>query len=89
VVGLLSDERREYEEAVLTDVKKLGGQTLTLGETNTDVSFHSGLPESARGVLYLPFLQLMAYYRAKSFGLNPDQPRNLTAVVELDFSEQK
>ncbi len=84
VVGLLSDENRDFEKAVLSDVQKLGGRTLSLGETGTDVAFHSGVPEPVRAVLYLPFLQLLAYHRAVSFGLNPDRPRNLTAVVELE-----
>ncbi len=85
VVGLLSEKHSDYEKAVLTDVQKLGGHTLTLGENNTDVEFNSNLPEPVRGVFYLPVLQLMAYYRAVSLELNPDQPRNLTAVVELEF----
>jgi glucosamine--fructose-6-phosphate aminotransferase (isomerizing) len=38
-----------------------------------------------RGVLYLPILQLMAFYRSSAKGLNPDRPTNLTAVVKLDF----
>jgi glucosamine 6-phosphate synthetase-like amidotransferase/phosphosugar isomerase protein len=29
----------------------------------------------------------MAYYRSIAKGLNPDQPTNLTAVVELDLAE--
>jgi glucosamine--fructose-6-phosphate aminotransferase (isomerizing) len=37
----------------------------------------------ARSILYLPALQLVAYYRALALGLDPDQPRNLTQVVEL------
>ena len=32
VIGLLSEERREYEQAVLLDVLKLGGRVITLGE---------------------------------------------------------
>lgn len=83
VIGLLSEERRKYEEPVLEQVRSLGGRTLSLGELNTDVSFQSSLPEPVRGVLYLPILQLMAYYRAINQGLNPDKPRNLNAVVEL------
>lgn len=83
VVGLLSEERRDYEQAVLSDVKIHGGNTLTLAESHADIEFDSGLPEAARGVLYLPALQLLAYHRAVSFSLNPDQPRNLSAVVEL------
>jgi len=83
VVGLLSEEQRGYEQAVLSDIKKHGGSTLTLSERQADIEFDSSLPEAARGVLYLPALQLLAYYRAVSFSLNPDQPRNLSAVVEL------
>jgi glucosamine--fructose-6-phosphate aminotransferase (isomerizing) len=49
------------------------------------VSFDSGIPESIRGVLYLPVLQLMAFYRSLAKGLDPDRPANLTAVVKLDL----
>jgi glutamine---fructose-6-phosphate transaminase (isomerizing) len=87
VVGLLSEDRRAYEDAVLGDIRKLGGRVLSIGEANADVCFQSNRPEIVRGVLYLPFLQLLAYYRAISHGLNPDQPRNLTAVVKLDFPD--
>ena len=85
VVGLVSDENAAYELAVLSDAKKSSAQVLTLGENNMDIAFNSGLPESIRRVLYLPALQLMAYYRALSFGLDPDQPRHLSAVIELDL----
>ena len=70
---------------MLKDAKKSSAQVLTLGESNVDIAFNSGLPEAIRRVLYLPALQLMAYYRARSFGLDPDQPRHLSAVVELDM----
>lgn len=83
VIGLCSDTAGAQEQAVLQDVQRLGGRTLSLGEQGTDIAFDSGVPELLRGVLYLPPLQLMALYRAESFGLNPDKPRNLVAVVEL------
>lgn len=86
VIALLSDQSREHEEAVLDEVRKLGGRTLTLAEQDADVSFDSGLPEAARGALYLPVLHLMAYYKALSKGLDPDVPNNLVAYVELDLS---
>lgn len=38
----------------------------------------------ARCVLYMPVLQLFAYYRALTLGLDPDSPRNLDPVVVLD-----
>jgi glucosamine--fructose-6-phosphate aminotransferase (isomerizing) len=57
---------------------------LSLGESDADVAFESQLPEEVRNVLYLPVLQLMAYYRAQAKGLDPDNPRNLSAVIYLD-----
>lgn len=86
VVGLLSDANREHEAAVLRDAQRLGGQILTLGETDTDIAFGSGVPEAVRNVLYLPVLQLLGCYRALAKGLNPDRPNNLEAVVKLTWT---
>ncbi|PWH17340.1 MAG: SIS domain-containing protein [Anaerolineae bacterium] len=84
VVGLLAERNRSHEQRVLEEVESLGAKVLSLAESNATVSFHSGLPETVRGVLYLPVLQAMAYYRSLAKGLNPDQPVNLTSVVVLD-----
>ena len=83
VIALLSQNGRELEENVLEDIKKLGGRVFSLSESNADIAFRSGLPEEARNVLYLPALQLMAYYRSLAKGLNPDRPHNLETVVKL------
>ena len=83
VVGLLSQKNTDHEQTVLREMQELGGTILSLGERSADISFQSGIPEAVRGVLYLPALQLMAYYRSLAKGLNPDRPTNLTAVVEL------
>ncbi len=83
VIGLLSDAHRNAEMAVLSEMAGMGGRTLSLGEADADVSFESGVPEVLRGVLYLPVLQWMAWYRARAKGLNPDCPHNLDAVVKL------
>jgi len=85
VVGMLSDANRAHEAKVLSEMEKLGGTVAALGEKEADVEFESGIPESVRSVLYLPVLQLMAFYRSLAKGLNPDRPTNLTAVVKLDF----
>jgi glucosamine--fructose-6-phosphate aminotransferase (isomerizing) len=85
VSGLLSDSNRRHEAAVLDEMRLLGGQTLSLSESETDIAFASGVPEAARNVLYLPVLQLMAYHRAIAKGLNPDEPTNLDAVVKLQL----
>jgi glutamine---fructose-6-phosphate transaminase (isomerizing) len=68
----------------------LGGQTLALNplsdkvEARWSIQLTPDLPAWARPVLYLPPLQLLGYYRAMSKGLDPDSPRNLSAVVFLD-----
>lgn len=86
VIGMLSDQNRGHEAQVLTEMRALGGQIFSLGETDASVEFSSGLPEAIRNVLYLPALQLMACYRSVAKGLNPDSPTNLTAVIELDLA---
>jgi glucosamine--fructose-6-phosphate aminotransferase (isomerizing) len=85
VIGMLSDSNRAQEAKVLSEMKALGGTVIGLGEKETDLVFESEIPESVRGPLYLPALQLMAFYRSVAKGLNPDRPRNLTAVVQLNL----
>ncbi|MGZ9222590.1 MAG: SIS domain-containing protein, partial [Anaerolineales bacterium] len=85
VVGMLSDVNRVQEAKVLSEMKMLGGSVAGFGEKDADIQFESGIPESVRGVLYLPVLQLMAFYRSLAKGLNPDKPNHLTAVVKLDL----
>ncbi|MBK6645502.1 MAG: SIS domain-containing protein [Anaerolineales bacterium] len=85
VVGMLSDANRAHEAKVLSEMKMLGGTVAAFGESGADVCFESNVPESVRSVLYLPVIQLMAFYRSLAKGLNPDRPTNLTAVVKLDF----
>lgn len=94
VVGLLADDQRSYEEAVLADMRKIGARTLTIadgisrgadttGAANTAVVLSPTLPVAEHLVLYLPVLQLLAYQRAMLNGVDCDAPRNLSAVVEL------
>jgi glucosamine--fructose-6-phosphate aminotransferase (isomerizing) len=85
VVGMLSERNFSYEQAVLNEMQAFGGKIVSLAESDADVTFGSGVPEDVRGVLYLPVLQLMAFYRSLAKGLNPDRPNNLTAVVQLNF----
>ena len=89
VIGLLSDSALSHEQAVLKQMRRQGARTLSISEDGlAEAQFHialqSGIPETARAILYLPVLQLLAYYRALRNGQNPDQPANLEAVVTLD-----
>ena len=85
VLGMLSDANRVQEAKVLSEMQMLGGTVVALAEKDADVAFESNVPECGRGVLYLPVLQMMAFYRSLTKGLNPDRPNHLTAVVKLDF----
>ena len=86
VIGMRSATNQQHEQKVIKEMEDLGGQVFTLAESDADVAFDSSLPEEIRNVLYLPILQLMAYYRSLAKNLNPDKPQNLTAVVELDLA---
>jgi glucosamine--fructose-6-phosphate aminotransferase (isomerizing) len=85
IIGMRSTVNASHEQTLLDEMSDLGGQVLSLAESDADVSFESNLPEEVRNVLYLPVLQLMAYYRAMAKGLDPDNPRNLRAVIQLDI----
>lgn len=90
VVGLLSQRAYSSERQVLAEMMQLGAAVLeiTPGEP-LDRSVQSlqlplVLPAWARLPLYLLPLQLLAYYRTISRQLDPDNPRNLGAIVTLD-----
>lgn len=89
IVSLLSDTEAEAERALLADVRELGGQTLVIGESLPEadsyvVPLASGLPELARGALYMLPLQLVAYHHALLRGADPDRPRHLQQTVMLE-----
>jgi glucosamine--fructose-6-phosphate aminotransferase (isomerizing) len=46
VIGLRSAVQLSYEQAVLEDMKALGGNIFSLAESDADVNFSSGLPEA-------------------------------------------
>jgi glucosamine--fructose-6-phosphate aminotransferase (isomerizing) len=83
LVGLVSEANRAHELKVLDEMRQRGARIVSVGETDVEVAFQSDLSEAARGVLYLPFAQLIGYERSMAKGFNPDQPHNLTAVVKL------
>jgi glucosamine--fructose-6-phosphate aminotransferase (isomerizing) len=92
VVGLLSVAALPHEIAVLKDMRALGGRVLAITPAELppetadyQIVLPKGLTDLERGALYLPALQLLAFYRSLHNGLNPDTPINLTAVVNLDM----
>jgi glucosamine--fructose-6-phosphate aminotransferase (isomerizing) len=90
IVGLISNNARAHEERVLSEMEKLGANTFGLNSSTESRYDHNIVFDNQRmpawilPVLYLPPLQLMAYYRSVGKGLDPDKPRNLEAVISLD-----
>jgi glucosamine--fructose-6-phosphate aminotransferase (isomerizing) len=83
LIGLLSEQNRAQEQAVLDEMAQRGARLLVMADTGADVAFQSGVDEAARNVLCLPIGQLVAFERALYKSLDPDRPHNLTAVVRL------
>jgi glucosamine--fructose-6-phosphate aminotransferase (isomerizing) len=92
IVALMSDAMRDYEIGVLADLKARGARVLAIANGTADLDavtdacfdLQTGSPSRAQAVLYLPMLQLLAYYRAMGRGLNPDRPRNVAMAIRLD-----
>lgn len=95
VVALISEETRSYEVAVLRDLRRLSARIVPIANADRGLSAEFGaclelgsdLPELTRGVLYMPFLQLLAYHRALSRGRDPDRPRNVVMAIRLEGTE--
>jgi glucosamine--fructose-6-phosphate aminotransferase (isomerizing) len=84
VIALLSRERSALEQAVLSDIAPFGAHLVTVGSED---QIPPQVPAWATPALYLLPLQLLALERALAKGLDPDHPRHLTAVIELDATE--
>lgn len=93
VVGLLSERTRNYELAVLDDLAKRQAAIAVIANDTAGTEAYdcfglqAPVSEDARPVLYLPFVQLMAYYRSLAKGLNPDRPRNVVMAIKLEGTE--
>lgn len=90
MIGLLSETGYAHEIAVLHEMRSRGARGLALAEQHPaetsgldTIRLQSNVPAWARAVLYLPPLQLLAYYRALARGQNPDRPSGLESVVTL------
>jgi glucosamine--fructose-6-phosphate aminotransferase (isomerizing) len=78
-----------YLPDVRRDLKQHGARIIAVGpheasDADETLGIGRDFSDLARCVLYMPFVQLLAYRRALSLGLDPDRPRNLNQVVVLD-----
>jgi len=93
---LFSEAGLSLEADLLKDLKQLGATTLTLTSAHMVKECHRadyiidvppGYGDILTPFLYMPVLQLLGYYKATAKHLNPDNPKNLTAVVEFNLTE--
>jgi glucosamine--fructose-6-phosphate aminotransferase (isomerizing) len=89
VVLFACDRFKQYERPVLEDVKRFGGLTVAIGNIDDDafadrvINLQTGCGDLANSVLQIIPAQILAYQRTLALGYNPDQPRNLTQVVQV------
>ena len=95
VVFLISEQGYDAECDVLQEIKGLGGTTLTVvnradarvrDASDLLVELNLELPELTRLAPYIFAGQLVGLYTGLRKGLDPDNPRHLSRVVELSGS---
>ena len=93
ITFLMSESSYDAELELLEEMKKLGAATLVIAnrledraQRSADFAIELGLsvPEFARPAAYTIWGQLYGVYSGLKKGLNPDSPKNLTRVVELE-----
>ena len=88
VIGLVSPGAARHEALVLQEMADFGASTLAIsqapGLAGQQIALPGALPAWCAPVLHLPALQLLAYHRALFNGCDPDNPRQLSAVISLD-----
>lgn len=92
IILFLSDKAINYELNLAQELKENGANLLILSDimpkefynlTNNIVEVGEKINEWLRGILFLPVIHFLSYYRAIKKGLNPDKPKNLTYFVEI------
>ncbi|MCL5772892.1 MAG: SIS domain-containing protein, partial [Firmicutes bacterium] len=82
IILLLSENLKSAEEELMREISSMKGQLIVFCEQTENrlqaaaefvFELHSGLSESARQILLVPYLQLFAFYHSLSRGLNPDK----------------
>jgi glucosamine--fructose-6-phosphate aminotransferase (isomerizing) len=91
---LLCRAASQYGKQLAKDLKQLGAKILVLTSEMIEsvekyveyqVKVNGEFGDIFNPLLYMPVLQLLAFYRAIAKNINPDKPKNLTAVVKLEI----
>lgn len=92
VIIYLSDKAIDYELQIAKEMKDFGASLLVFGDvvpdefhkiTDNVVSLGNILSEWIRGIVFLPVIHFISFYKALKKGLDPDNPKNLTYFVEI------
>lgn len=93
VVAFLLPEQGHYQPSLLRDLKELGTTVVAVGEheavsrlsgvADLPIPLPKGVDQYQALCLVMPVAHLLGLYQALKRGVNPDNPRNLTQVVEL------
>lgn len=92
ILLFLSDEAIDYEFKLVKDLKKQGANFLLFGDvvpeefyelTDNIVEIGEKINEWNRGILFLPVIHFLSYFRAVKKGLDPGNPENLTYFVKI------
>ena len=88
VIGLIAPETARQEIRLLREMAEMGATILAIGGAPAQFQHHIALPPELPAwfspVLYLPVLQMLAFYRALYNGCDPDNPNHLSAVIALE-----
>lgn len=91
---LSSSASAPYDAQLAQDMKNLGARVLLLSAAtgaprpagvDTQIEIPGNFNDMLIPLLYMPLLQMLAYYRAIAQEIDPDNPKNLSQVVELNI----
>jgi len=92
VTILVPDAGRKYDIELSKNMKAIGGKIFVICDRSSGefdeyadymLELNTGLGDGIRNILYMPVLQIMAYYRSLKEGFDPDNPKNLYYYVSL------
>lgn len=91
VLACITEEGMEYQEALITDLVEKGATVVTYSEVphepipgvRLQVDSGEKLGPAARGMHFIFLPQILAYYKAREKGVDPDRPEGLSAWIKL------
>jgi glucosamine--fructose-6-phosphate aminotransferase (isomerizing) len=91
VIACLTSNEYYYQASLIRDIIKKGAKVVVYTDTHVEdiegiklhVFFGVSLDHAVRGIPFINISQIIAYYKAKQKGVNPDSPDGLDAWIKL------